>query len=81
MDEKFCPWAGAMTPPPATPTQPIPAAQLAQAPHSTDAAVKQLAKLPILGPVLWLYAKDPEKKYLFLADTASQPKPARILPR
>lgn len=28
-----------------------------------------LAKLPILGPALWLYAKDPVKKYLFLGDT------------
>jgi cytolysin-activating lysine-acyltransferase len=28
-----------------------------------------LAKLPILGPALWLYAKDPVKRYLFLADT------------
>lgn len=76
-----------MTPPPGTPAQPMPAAapaalpaQVPQVPHALDAAVKQLAKLPILGPALWLYAKDPEKKYLFLADTASQPKPARILP-
>lgn len=28
-----------------------------------------LAKLPILGPALWLYARDPVKKYMFLADT------------
>ena len=34
----------------------------------------------MLGPALWLYAKDAEKKYLFIADTASQTKPARILP-
>ena len=63
-----------------TPPQPVRAAQAAalaqavqaaaptQAPHALDAAVKQLAKLPILGPALWLYAKDPEKKTLFLAD-------------
>lgn len=75
-----------------TPPQPVRAAHAAalaqaaqaaaptQAPHALDAAVKQLAKLPILGPALWLYAKDPEKKTLFLADTASQAKPARILP-
>jgi cytolysin-activating lysine-acyltransferase len=28
-----------------------------------------LSKLPILGPALWLFAKDPVKKYLFMADT------------
>ncbi|MFZ5511916.1 MAG: toxin-activating lysine-acyltransferase [Pseudomonadota bacterium] len=28
-----------------------------------------LAKLPILGPALWLYARDPVKKFMFLADT------------
>jgi len=28
-----------------------------------------LAKLPILGPALWLYAKDPIKKFMFLGDT------------
>lgn len=28
-----------------------------------------LSKLPILGPVTWLYARAPEKKFLFLADT------------
>lgn len=27
-----------------------------------------LAKLPILGPALWLYARDPVKKFMFLAD-------------
>lgn len=27
-----------------------------------------LAKLPILGPALWLYARDPMKKYMFLGD-------------
>lgn len=27
-----------------------------------------LAKLPILGPALWLLARDPVRKYLFLAD-------------
>lgn len=69
-----------MTPPTNTPTGPMPAAPLAQAPHSIDEAVKQLAKLPILGPALWPYAKDPEKQTLFFAYTASQAKPARILP-
>lgn len=28
-----------------------------------------LAKLPILGPALWLYARDPVKKFMFLGDT------------
>lgn len=27
-----------------------------------------LAKLPILGPVLWLYARDPLRKFTFMAD-------------
>lgn len=27
-----------------------------------------LAKLPILGPALWLYARDPVKKFMFLGD-------------
>lgn len=34
-----------------------------------EQAKSALAKLPILGPALWLYARDPLKKYLFLADT------------
>ena len=27
-----------------------------------------LAKLPILGPVTWLYARDPARKFSFMAD-------------
>lgn len=27
-----------------------------------------LAKLPIMGPALWLYARDPMKKFTFIAD-------------
>lgn len=27
-----------------------------------------LSKLPILGPALWLYARDPNRKFTFLAD-------------
>lgn len=34
-----------------------------------DQAKDALAKLPILGPALWLYAKDPVKKFMFLGDT------------
>jgi cytolysin-activating lysine-acyltransferase len=32
------------------------------------AATKELAKLPLLGPVMWLYARDPQRKYTFAAD-------------
>lgn len=39
---------------------------------STRAALERaqgaLAKLPILGPALWLYARDPGKKFMFLGD-------------
>jgi cytolysin-activating lysine-acyltransferase len=31
-------------------------------------ATKELAKLPLLGPVMWLYARDPQRKYTFVAD-------------
>lgn len=34
-----------------------------------DQARDSLAKLPILGPALWLYARDPVKKFMFLGDT------------
>ena len=34
-----------------------------------DQARDSLAKLPILGPALWLYARDPIKKFMFLGDT------------
>jgi cytolysin-activating lysine-acyltransferase len=33
-----------------------------------DAARASLSKLPILGPALWLYARDPIKKFTFIAD-------------
>lgn len=43
-----------------------------QANSEAMAALEQardgLAKLPILGPALWLYARDPRRKYLFFAD-------------
>lgn len=32
-------------------------------------AQQALSKLPILGPALWLYAKDPLRKFTFIADT------------
>lgn len=33
-----------------------------------EQARESLAKLPILGPALWLYAKEPNRKFMFLAD-------------
>lgn len=33
-----------------------------------EQAKESLAKLPILGPALWLYARDPVKKFMFLGD-------------
>lgn len=37
-------------------------------PPELEAARDSLAKLPILGPAVWLYARDPMKKHTFLAD-------------
>lgn len=34
-----------------------------------EQARDSLAKLPILGPALWLYARDPVKKFMFIGDT------------
>ncbi len=33
-----------------------------------EQAKESLAKLPILGPALWLYARDPMKKFMFIGD-------------
>src|SRR5574340_104944 len=33
-----------------------------------EQAREALVKLPILGPALWLYARDPHRKFTFLAD-------------
>lgn len=38
-----------------------------------------LAKLPILGPAIWLYAKDPIRKFTFIAETDYTIMPAIIL--
>ncbi len=46
-------------------TQNIPSNVLAALEQAKDA----LAKLPILGPALWLYARDPVKKFMFIGDT------------
>jgi len=62
-------------------------------PHSADATPNQagldhqtlataqsaLAKLPILGPALWLYARDPLKKFNFIADLDWAILPAVVL--
>jgi cytolysin-activating lysine-acyltransferase len=29
---------------------------------------KELTKLPALGPILWLYARDPNRRFTFVAD-------------
>ncbi|MDD4950696.1 toxin-activating lysine-acyltransferase [Sulfuricurvum sp.] len=36
--------------------------------HDLALAQGALSKLPILGPALWLYAKDPIRKFRFLAE-------------
>jgi cytolysin-activating lysine-acyltransferase len=33
-----------------------------------DSARKELAKLPLLGPVMWLYARDPMRRFTFVSD-------------
>ena len=33
-----------------------------------DSARKELAKLPLLGPVMWLYARDPQRRFTFVSD-------------
>lgn len=33
-----------------------------------ETAQAALSKLPILGPALWLYARDPNRKFMFVAD-------------
>ncbi len=37
--------------------------------EALEQAKGALSKLPVLGPALWLYAKDPVKKFMFLGDT------------
>jgi len=33
-----------------------------------EVAKKELTKLPILGPAMWLFARDPQRRYTFVAD-------------
>lgn len=37
-------------------------------PEQIQSAQKELAKLPLLGPALWLFARDPQRKFTFVAD-------------
>src|SRR3569833_796121 len=36
--------------------------------HNLEQARDSLAKLPILGPALWLYSNSPNKKFMFVGD-------------
>jgi cytolysin-activating lysine-acyltransferase len=42
----------------------MPADQAAQ----FESAKKELTKLPLLGPALWLFARDPRLRFTFIAD-------------
>jgi cytolysin-activating lysine-acyltransferase len=33
-----------------------------------EVAKKELTKLPILGPAMWLFARDPQRRFTFVAD-------------
>lgn len=41
---------------------------MSMTPQQLQEAKTALKKLPILGPVLWLYARDERKKFTFIAD-------------
>lgn len=36
--------------------------------HNLEQARDSLAKLPILGPAMWLYSNTPDKKFMFVGD-------------
>lgn len=38
------------------------------APEQIQSAQKELAKLPLLGPAMWLFARDPQRRFTFVAD-------------
>lgn len=44
------------------------AAGTADSQSALNEAKNSLSKLPIMGPALWLYARDPMKKFMFMAD-------------
>lgn len=37
-------------------------------PEQLASAKQELEKLPLLGPALWLFARDPMRRYTFIAD-------------
>lgn len=48
-------------------------------PEAIEEATQALSKLPILGPALWLYARDPIKKFMFVGDIDATVLPPIIL--
>lgn len=48
-------------------------------PPELEAARDALSKLPILGPAMWLYARDPKKKFGFIGDIDGTVLPPVIL--
>ncbi|MDX8391213.1 MAG: toxin-activating lysine-acyltransferase [Mariprofundaceae bacterium] len=48
-------------------------------PEELEIAKNSLAKLPILGPAMWLYARDPMKKFMFIGDIDGTVLPPVIL--
>jgi len=55
------------------------AAAGANANQELETAKNSLAKLPILGPAMWLYARDPMKKFMFVGDIDGTVLPPVIL--
>lgn len=51
----------------------------AASPDQLESAKKELAKLPVLGPALWLYARDAQRRYTFLADIDWRLMPPMVL--
>lgn len=47
--------------------------------HNLEQARDSLAKLPMLGPALWLYANAPDKKFMFIGDMQGLVLPPVIL--
>ena len=37
-------------------------------PEQIQSATQELSKLPLLGPALWLFARDPQRRFTFIAD-------------
>lgn len=47
--------------------------------HNLEQARDSLAKLPLLGPVLWLYSTAPDKKFMFMGDMQASLLPPVVL--